>query len=374
MAMRIVLDAIGGDHAPAAAVAGAVQAARLLNIEVVLVGPAEQVRAELAQHDTTGLQLSVEDAPELIEMDEHPVQAVRRKKRSSIAVGMRLVRDGEADAFVSAGHSGAVMAGAIFVLGRIAGIDRPCLATVFPALKGSIIVADVGANTDSKPEYLVQWARMTSLYAQLVQGISRPRLALLANGEEDSKGDKLVQDAHTLLKASDLNFVGNAEPKDALVGDIADVIIADGFVGNLFLKGAEAVAKFAVKKIQRELSGPGVLLRALAGFVPTLLLVATSKHKGRVLLASLIGGPAVLGAALAPAVLRMAKTLDYRAYGGAPLLGVNGVAIIAHGKSDAEAVTNAIRRAKEMVDRGLVAAIAGAVQAGEQRAAEQQTS
>jgi glycerol-3-phosphate acyltransferase PlsX len=366
--MRVVLDAIGGDHAPAAPVAGAVQAARTLGVEVVLVGPAEQIRAELAKHQTAGLTLSVVDAPELIEMDEHPVQAVRRKKLSSIAVGLRLVRDREADAFVSAGHSGAVMAGAIFILGRIAGIDRPCLATVFPSLNGTITVADVGANTDSKPEYLVQWARMTSLYAQLVQGVNRPRVALLANGEEDTKGDKLVQDTHVLLKASDLNFVGNAEPKDALVNGIADVIIADGFVGNLFIKGAEAVAKFAVKKIQHELSGPGVLLRALGGVVPTVLLVATSKNKFRTLLASLLGGPALLGAAIAPAVVNMAKTLDYRAYGGAPLLGVNGVAIIAHGKSDSEAVANAIHRAKEMVDRGLVTAITRVSEDEEQRA------
>jgi phosphate acyltransferase len=151
------------------------------------------------------------------------------------------------------------------------------------------------------------------------------------------------------------------------VGDIADVIIADGFVGNLFLKGAEAVAKFAIKKIQRELSGSSVLLWAIGGLLPTALLVATSKYKGRVLLASLVGGPALLGAVLAPALLRMAKTLDYRAYGGAPLLGVNGVAIIAHGKSDPEAITNAIRRAKEMVDRGLVAAIEAGVSSVEEK-------
>lgn len=358
--MRIVLDAIGGDNAPAAPVAGAVEAARTLGVEVVLVGPAAQIEAELAQHDISGLSLPVVDAPELIEMDEHPVQAVRRKKQSSVAVGLRLVRDGEADAFVSAGHSGATMAGAVFILGRAPGIERPALATVFPALRGQIVVADVGANTDSKPEYLVQSARMTSLYAQLVLGVERPRVALLANGEEASKGDKLVQDAHALLRQTDLNFVGNAEPKDALVGDVVDVLIADGFVGNLFLKGAEAVAKFAVKKIQHELSGPGVALRAIAGLVPTALLVATSRQRGRVLLASLIGAPVVLGAVLAPAIAQMARSLDYRAYGGAPLLGVNGVAIIAHGKSDQAAIINAIRRAKESVDRGLVAAIASA--------------
>jgi glycerol-3-phosphate acyltransferase PlsX len=356
--MRIVLDAIGGDHAPAAPVAAAVEAARTLGVEIVLVGPAAQIQTELARHDTAGLALPVVDAPDLIEMDEHPVQAVRRKKQSSVAVGLRMVRDGEADAFVSAGHSGATMAGAVFILGRAPGVERPALASVFPALKGRIVVADVGANTDSKPEYLLQSARMTSLYAQLVLGVAQPRVGLLANGEEDSKGDKLVQEAHALLKGSDLNFVGNAEPKDALVGDVIDVLIADGFVGNLFLKGAEAVAKFAVKQIQHELSGPGVALRALAGLVPTALLVATSKQKGRVLLASLIGAPVVLGVVLAPAVRNMAQALDYRAYGGAPLLGVNGVAIIAHGKSDPAALVNAIRRATESVERGLVAAIA----------------
>ncbi len=355
--MRIVLDAVGGDYAPAAVVAGAVQAARDLQIEVVLVGPAEQIWAELSRHATNGLHLSVVDAPELIEMDEHPVQAVRRKKGSSVAVGLRMVRDGEADAFVSAGHSGATMAGAVFILGRTPGIERPALAVGFPALQGTIIVADVGANTDSKPEYLLQWAYMSSLYAQLVLGIAQPRVALLANGEEETKGDKLVQDAHALLKHSNLRFVGNAEPKDALVGNVADVIIADGFVGNLFLKQAEAVAKFGAKKIQRELSKPAVLLRALAGLVPTLLLVASSKQKARVLLASLIGAPIMLGAAVAPAIVHLAKTLDYRAYGGVPLLGVNGVAIIAHGKSDPVAIASAIRRAKESVECRLVAAI-----------------
>lgn len=360
--MRIVLDAIGGDHAPAAPVAGAVQAARELGVEIVLVGPEAPIRAELAKHNTDGLHLPVVDAPELIEMDEHPVKAVRRKQRSSVAVGLRLVRDREADAFVSAGHSGATMAGAVFILGRIAGIERPCLATVFPSVRGTIVVADVGANTDSKPEYLLQFARMTSTYARLVLGIANPRVALLANGEEASKGDKLVQDAHELLKASDLQFVGNAEPKDALVGDVADVIVADGFVGNLFLKTAEAVAKFAIKKVQRELTGSGVALRAVAGLVPAALLIATSKDKPRTALASLLGGTVLLGAVVAPAVRSMAKTLDYRAYGGAPLLGVDGIAIIAHGKSDASAVVNAIRRAKESVERGLVAAIAAETQ------------
>ncbi len=355
---RIVLDAIGGDHAPQTTVAGAIEAARTLGVEVILTGPQAQIEAELAKQRAVDLPIRVVDAPELIEMDDHPVQAIRRKKNSSIAVGLRMVRDGEADAFVSAGHSGATMAGAVFILGRIMGIERPALVTVFPALHGQIVVGDVGANTDSKPDYLVQWAHMASVYARLMLGIDNPRVALLANGEEDTKGDKLVQDAHALLKQHNINFVGNAEPKDALTGNVADVVIADGFVGNLFLKGAEATARFAVKLLQRELGGSGVALRALGGFLPALLLAATSKQKGRVLLASVIGAPVALGAALAPAVVKLRKSLDYRAYGGVPLLGVEGVAIIAHGKSDAAAITSALRRAKESVDRGLIAAVA----------------
>lgn len=361
--MRIVLDAIGGDHAPEQTVAGAIEAARELGVEIVLVGPEAPIRAELAKHATSGLSLPVVDAPELIEMDEHPVQAVRRKKNSSVAVGLRMVRDGEADAFVSAGHSGATLAGAVFILGRAPGIERPCLASIFPTVDGTMVVADMGATTDSKPEYLVQFARMTSLYAQLVLGIERPRVALLANGEEDTKGDKLVQDAHELLRGSELNFVGNAEPKDALVGGVADVLIADGFVGNLFIKTSEAVAKFAIEKLRRGLRGRDLALPALAGLVPTALLLALSKDRPNTALAALLGGPVLLAALLAPALRRMAKTLDYRAYGGAPLLGVRGVAIIAHGKSDAAAVASAIRRAKESVDRGLVEAIGSAVSA-----------
>jgi len=304
--MRIVLDAIGGDRAPEQTVAGAVEAARELDVEVVLVGPEAPIRAELAKHAIDGLRLPVVDAPESIAMDEHPVQAVRRKKNSSVAVGLRMVRDGEADAFVSAGHSGATLAGAVFILGRAPGIERPCLASIFPTVDGTMVVADMGATTDSKPEYLVQFARMTSLYAQLVLGIARPRVALLANGEEDTKGDKLVQDAHALLRGSGLNFVGNAEPKDALVGGIADVLIADGFVGNLFIKTSEAVAKFALDKLRRELRGRDVALRAAAGLVPAALLVAFSKDRPSTLLAALAGAPALLGAVLAPAVRLMA--------------------------------------------------------------------
>ena len=353
--MKIVLDAIGGDHAPAATVAGAVKAAREFDVEVVLAGPQHRIGAELARHNTMGLHLPIVHAPEVIEMDEHAVQAVRRKKESSVAVGLRLVREGQADAFVSAGHSGATMAGALFILGRIGKIDRPCLATIFPSVNGRLIVADVGATTDSRPEYLLQFAQMTSLYAQLLMDLPRPRVALLANGEEDTKGDKLVQDAHKLLKASDLNFVGNAEPKDAMTGDVTDVLIADGFVGNLFRKQAEAVARFAVVKAKRPVL-PQLPLRGVLGLAPVAVLAALSPAPAWVLGAGLAGGPALLGALLAP-LYGLRKALDYRAYGGVPLLGVDGVVIIAHGKSDPTAIASAILRAKESVERGLVEAI-----------------
>ncbi len=363
--MKIVLDAIGGDHAPEETVAGGVRAAHDLGVEVVLVGPQDRIAAELSKHNTAGLQLPIVDAPDLIEMDEHPVKAVRRKQGSSVVVGLRLVRDSQADAFVSAGHSGATMAGALFILGRAGNIERPCLTTQFPSVNGRLIVADVGATTDSRPEYLLQFAQMASLYARIVVGLDRPRVALLANGEEEIKGDKLVQDAHVLLKASDLNFVGNAEPKDAMAGDVTDVLIADGFVGNLFLKQAEATAKFAAIKAKQALR-PRAGLRAALGLAPVALLSAFSPAPAWVIAAGLAGGPALLAALGAP-LYNLRKTLDYRSYGGVPLLGVNGITIVAHGKSDAQAVASAIARAKEAVERGLIEAI-GKIEAAAQTA------
>ena len=246
--MRIVLDAAGGDHAPEQPVRGAVLAARELGCEIVLVGPEAAIQAELAKHRSAGLRLEVLDAPEVIEMDEHPALAVRRKTRSSHVVGLRMVRDGQADAFVSAGHSGATMAAATLVLGRIRGIERPALASIFPGRERPFLLLDVGATTDCKPEYLAQFAHLGSVYAERSLGFSNPRVALLANGEEATKGDRLVQESHELLRRSSLNFVGNAEPKDALVGGVCDVLVCDGFVGNLFIKQAEAVVRLAAEK------------------------------------------------------------------------------------------------------------------------------
>lgn len=356
--MRIVLDAIGGDHGPRVLVEGAVQAARAYGCAITLVGPEPLLRAELERQDRRGLDLQVVDAPEPIMMDEHASQAVRRKPGSPQAVGLRLVRDGQADAFVSAGHSGATMAGGLLILGRVGGIERPALAAGFPTLRRPFVLLDMGANTDCRPEWLVQFAAMGSLYAERALDVPGPRVGLLANGEEDSKGDKLVQDSHALLKQADLNFVGNVEPKEALSGEVCDVLVADGFVGNMFLKTAEAVAKLAQLKIAAEVKR-GIGLRTLTGLLPTAALAALpGKGRWRAPAGMLLGGGALLVSLLGPPLRSVRKSLDYRATGGAVLLGVQGIVIVAHGKSDALAVQNAIRQAKEAAERGIVAATA----------------
>jgi glycerol-3-phosphate acyltransferase PlsX len=302
----------------------------------------------------------VVDAPEQIGMHESPAQAVRRKDRSPHVVGLRLVRDGAADAFVSAGHSGATMAGATLLLGRIAGVERPALASIFPARERPFLLLDIGATTDCKPEYLAQFAHMGSIYAARSLGYANPRVALLANGEEHTKGDKLVQEAHELLRHSDLHFVGNAEPKDALVGGACDVLVCDGFVGNLFIKQAEAVVRLAADLTLDEIKR-GLPRRLLPGLLPAALLMANRRMRAGVLLGMLGAAPALLAGVIVPALLRIRTKADYRAYGGAPLLGLRGVAIVAHGKSDAAAVHSAIRQAKEAVERRSVVGIADAL-------------
>lgn len=328
--MRIVLDAMGGDNAPEAAVAGGVAAARELGVEIALVGPQERVQAELAGHDTAGLALPIVHASEVIAMDEHPAMAVRKKKDSSIVVGMRLVRDGQADAFVSAGHTGACMAAGLFVLGRLPGVERAPLATVFPSRTGRpFILTDIGANTDCRPEYLLQFATMAAIYAERVYGLANPRVALLANGEEDTKGDKLVQDTHALLKGTPgLNFVGNVEPKEMLAGG-ADVVVADGFPGNLTMKTAEAVAEMILGLLREELTASALTKMAAA--------------------------------LLRPAFRRVRARMDYSEYGGALLLGLRGAVVIAHGRSNARAITSAVRVAHQAVAREAVPAIARAL-------------
>ncbi|MHB0857545.1 MAG: phosphate acyltransferase PlsX [Anaerolineae bacterium] len=325
--MRIALDAMGSDNAPGVDVEGAVRGARRFGVEMVLVGREAELRRELARHDTQGLALNVVNAEQVIVMHEHPSQAVRQKPDSSMVVAMKLVRDGQADAFVSAGNSGGVLAAALASagrLGRIEGIQRPAISTILPTVDGYCFVLDIGANTDCKPEWLVQFALMGAAYAHHVLGMARPRVALLANGEEDTKGNAAVQEAHLLLRQTDLHFIGNVEAKDMTKG-AADVIVCDGFAGNVAIKMAEGVASTLMTLLKREIK---------------------ARPAARV------------GALLAkPALRAVAKVLDYREYGGGPLLGINGVVIVAHGRSDALAMENAVRVAVESVRAGVVDAI-----------------
>ncbi len=335
--MKIVVDAMGGDHAPGVVVEGAVRAARDFGVDIILVGREDAIRAELAKHRTDGLNLSIVPATEVIEMHEHTL-AVKEKKDNSMSVGLRLLKDGQADAFMSAGNSGAVMAAALFGLGRIRGIDRPALCTQYPAAVRPTVLLDLGANTDPKPQNLVQNALMGSLYAERVLGIQRPRVGLVSNGEEADKGSMLVRDTYKLLQDSPLNFVGNVEGKDVPKG-AADVVVTDGFTGNVMLKLTEGIVSFIGKFLKDSLLGGTLNRIGLILMIPGAVLML----------------PGLL--LLLPALRRLRKRMDYREYGAAPLLGVNGVVLIAHGRSDARAIWGAIRSTKNAVDGRIVEAI-----------------
>jgi glycerol-3-phosphate acyltransferase PlsX len=329
---RVALDVMGGDYAPRETVLGAVQAAREYGVGVLLVGPEETIRPQLETYSSPsdGLDLEIIHTDEIIAMDEHPAEAIRSKKRNSITLCHELVRDGQALGAVSAGNSGAVMAAALFTLRRVKGVDRPAFGGTFPAAGGKrTFVLDIGANTDCKPQWLVQFALMGSVYMRSVGGLTNPRVGLLANGEEATKGDQLTQETHQLLAsvapAAGINFIGNIEGRDVNAGTV-DVVVCDGFVGNVVLKLSEGLGKMLLETIKRELT---------AGIVST------------------------VGAALAkPAFDRVRKQVDYEEYGGVPILGVNGVSIISHGSSKAKAIKNAIRVAYQAADAKLPQVIA----------------
>lgn len=306
----IALDAMGGDHGPEVIVAGAVSAARRFGVPIRLYGNEAAVSAALATHEIGGLDIEVVGTSNDISMDDHPAQAVRRKPDSSLMRAMRAVKDGEAVAMVSAGNSGAVMAGALMTLGRIPGIDRPAIASWMPSLTGRCLVLDLGAVTDPKPAHVVQFALMGQTYARYVLNIPEPSIGLLSNGEEASKGNLLTVAVHRLLvETPGLDFRGNVEGKDIPLGTV-DMVVTDGFTGNIALKTAEGTATLLMETLKRELTAN--IIRKLAALV------------------------------LKPAFRDVAKTLDYAEIGGAPLLGVNGTAIISHGRSNAKAIENAI--------------------------------
>ena len=321
--MKIALDAMGSDARPVPDVDGAVQAAREFGITVILVGDQDKIKTELAKYDTKGLDLPIVHAPGEISMTEH-VEAVKAKKDASMNVGVRLVKQKEADAFVTAGNSGAAMAAALFGLGRIRGIERPALGSVYPTAKGRCFLLDIGVNTEVKAEYLYQFAIMGSCYAQRVMGIPSPRVALLSVGEEEGKGPITVRDAYALLKNSKLNFIGNVEGKDVPHGE-ADVVVSDGYAGNIVIKLSEGLAETLVGFIKAEIKKRPV---------------------------------AIAGAMLAKPAFDALKTkLDYAEFGGGILLGVDGVAIIGHGRSNAKAIKNAIRVGKHAVEGNMLDAI-----------------
>lgn len=313
--IKIAVDAMGGDFAPEAIVAGSVQAAQEFGVGVILVGIEQAVNAELARHPAArSLPIEVRNATQVVDMLDSPSTVFRRKKDSSIRVANDLVRAGEAVAVISAGHTGAAMATSLFVLGTVEGVERPAIATMMPTTQGACVVLDVGANVDCKPSHLLQFAIMGEVFAKHLLKNPNPRVGLLSIGEEETKGNELTKEAFKLLTETNLNFIGNIEGRDIMMGK-ADVIVCDGFIGNVVLKTSEAVAE-AVGSFLRENIG-GSLLRK-AGFL-----------------------------LMRPAFRALKRKLDYAEYGGAPLLGVNGVSIISHGRSSDHAIKNAIRVAAE---------------------------
>lgn len=323
--MRIALDAMGSDNCPAPDVEGGVLAAREFGDTILLVGDEKQIREQLAKHDTTGLKIEVIHAPDAIAMTDKPADVGKSKPNSSMHVGMTLVKDGQADAFVTAGNTGAVLAIAtLFTLRRIPGVKRPALSAIVGAGEHTVVLLDVGANADTKAEWLAQFAIMGQIYAQKALGLANPRIGLLSNGEEESKGSEEIQQANELLQRLPMNFVGNVEPKD-ITDFKVDVVVSDGFTGNIFIKTAEAIMSLMGRLIRQEIKQG----------------VVTS----------------VGGLLAKPALRRVARQLDPEEIGGAPLLGVNGVVIIGHGRSSAHAIKNAVRQARLAVNGGVITAI-----------------
>jgi len=326
--MRIVLDAMGSDNHPYPEVQAAVEAVDLFGDDLLLVGNKDVLEPLLKKY-TQSENVHIVHAPEVLEMTDKPSRMARKKAQNSMAVGMDLVKSGEADAFVTAGNTGGAMANALFRLGRIKGVKRPGLTVLFPVATGYTVVLDIGANADCKPEYLLQFALMGSVYSRLVLGKKSPRIGLLSNGEEKGKGNSLVKETFPLLENSDLNFYGNIEPKE-LFGGKVDVVVTDGFTGNVLLKTSEAVAGFLIDVIRREIkSNP---LTALGGLL--------SK----------------------PAFANVKRIMDPGEVGAAPLLGIDGLVFVGHGRSDARALLNAIRIARQAVAVDLLQNIRAAIQ------------
>ena len=331
---RIVVDAMGSDEFPTPDVIGAVAAAREYGVEIILVGDEAKVRPVLEAQNPGSLPVRLVHAPEMLTMEDKGMALVLKARRpnskNSMAVGIDLVKNGEADAFVTAGNTGAAAVTAYFRLGTIPGVERPGLAPIFPTATGSCVVIDVGANPDCKAENLLQFGIMGSIYAEKVRGVKNPKVGLISNGEEAGKGSELVKAAYPLLKASGLNYYGNVEGKEVIGGEV-DVAVTDGFTGNVMLKSSEAVAKLLMDKIKEAIKGGGLL--AMLG-----------------------------GGLIKPSLSGIKKLMDPSEHGAAPLLGVDGLVFIGHGRSDAIAIKNAVRVAKDAVESKVLDSIRTAIE------------
>ena len=327
--MKIAVDAFGGDNAPKAVVEGCVAALKTYgDITIALCGDEESIKNELSAYDYDSSRVEIHHAPEVIGCDEQPTFAIRRKKNSSLVKAMELVRDKEAECVLSAGSTGAVLAGATFIVRRIEGVKRPALGVVFPAEKGCVLIMDCGANVDCKPSYLMQFAVMASAYMKDVMGVDNPRIGLLNNGAEAEKGNELTKAAYKLLEDAPVNFVGNCEARDILSGQF-DAIVCDGFAGNIVLKYTEGLSSTLISMLKGEL-------------------MADTRSK--------------IGALFAkPAFRRFKKIMDYTEYGGAPLLGIDGGVVKAHGSSNAKAFAAAVGQARKFALGGINGSIRDAI-------------
>jgi phosphate acyltransferase len=335
--MKIVLDAMGSDDCPQPEIQAALEATRVFGDDLILVGPAEMLKPRLeALPGGAQAPIHIVDAPDIISMNDKglalALKAKRKSSRTSMAVGMDLVEAGEADAFVTAGNTGGAMATAYYRLGTIPGVERPALTALFPVMGGFCTALDIGANPECKPEHLFQFAIMGSVYSEKVRGIKNPRVALLSNGEEAGKGNELVKGAYPLLEASGLNFIGNVEGKE-LFGGQTDVVVMDGFTGNILLKSSEAVAKLLTDLISLEIRNSNNLRAKIGGW----LVKPTLKQS-------------------------LKKNLDPDEIGAAILLGINGLVYIGHGRSNAHALVSAIHTARQAVEAGLLLALHAAIQ------------
>lgn len=328
--MTIILDAMGSDQHPDPEIEGAIAAAQEFGEEILLVGPQDMLEPKLKALNTANLPIRIIHAPDVLEMGEHVVESAVKKPNNSMAIGMELLKNGVGSAFVTAGSTGAAMFVGLRTLKLIKGVQRPALTALFPTRTGRCVVCDIGANADCRPEFFPQFALMGAMYAEKLLGVSNPRIGLLANGEEAGKGNQLVKSAYPLLEASGLHFIGNTEPKELFAG-AADVVICDGFTGNIMLKSSEAVARLMTDVLKEELTSS--LVRKVGA-----LLIRSS-------------------------FTRLKKLIDPTEVGAAPLLGINGLVFVGHGRSNAHAITNAIAVARQAVKVDLLGEMRQALQA-----------